>query len=372
MYYIGSVSEWSDIQNGGARRRTDFILQALVESRRFKKVFVVRTTYPLKVLSKLLDFNRTVDGVKAVYITGDNRVKFLNRIFFFLQTLLLSKGGDIVWCYWPGAFTIAKQLRLKGVLVFDADHNIIGDINRSQAQQQTNKALLKDIGNRAALVISGSRTMNDWMKTNTAVKSEKIMLIRNGISSHTFEKKVNTDTPSGRTTITYIGVLSNWVEYSVLVNLARRNPNWDFKLVGQKFMSDGNEGLKLLEAFPNVYFLGQKNSSQIQQILSTTHVGLVLYKQEAWLDGDSMKIYEYLLAGVNVVSTPYHPFLTQDFEDLIYTADTVGEFESRIEECLTMAEGVKLEWKAKCQDFLQRNTWQRRVNDVLLKLNMGK
>jgi hypothetical protein len=383
LYYFGGDKEWQLLKNGQCKRRNEYILYNLLRSGFFDHVFVVRKTYPQKVFQKLMENNTYVDGVVYDVFTASiipeyfnfSAIRLINRLLnkwmIKRQTNIANAKDDILWCYWPAGFIMAALSGLKGRIVFDADHNIVDDINSTEKEKsEISTFLLGDVITKSSLIVSGSRSMNAWFNTN-GYPRERLLRLRNAIeesfiSTGLTKHKINNAVP----VITYVGVLSNWIEYDLLARLIERNRNWHFQIIGQQHLLNEDElKLQSLESLPNVSFLGPKEPNEVRQILRETDVGLVLYKNHLWLDGDSMKIYDYLCSGVPVVGTEYHQNLNTDYDGLIQLAHNVDEFEIKINQCLRWSDAERAEWMKKADSFLSVNTWKIRVQSVLERLD---
>lgn len=102
--------------------------------------------------------------------------------------------------------------------------------------------------------------------------------------------------------------------------------------------------------------MGPVKADDVPATLKSFDVALNLYRNEPWLDVDSMKLYEYLAVGVPVVSLNYHPYLDEDFEHLLYLANNVQEIETQIRKILeTKSNHVS------ASDFIMKSTWDKRV-----------
>src|ERR1019366_2414936 len=98
--------------------------------------------------------------------------------------------------------------------------------------------------------------------------------------------------------IGYLGMLSRWVDSGLLLQLVVRNPEWKFIIAGPQY---NTVAFSRLEPCSNVELRGEVSAKEVPTLLATFDIGLALYRREPWLDGDSMKIFEYLAAGIPVV-----------------------------------------------------------------------
>src|SRR5262249_43414539 len=133
-----------------------------------------------------------------------------------------------------------------------------------------------------------------------------------------------------RPRIVYCGALSRWVDYELLAGLARQRQDWNFVVIGANHRVDAAQKLGGLR---NVTLLRERSASEVPAYLAAMDVGLALYdtRFSSWLDGDSMKLLEYLAAGLPCVSTAFHEDLAGDFDHLVEVVqDDVKAFEQTV------------------------------------------
>ncbi|HVZ97127.1 MAG TPA: hypothetical protein VG847_09650, partial [Chitinophagaceae bacterium] len=160
----------------------------------------------------------------------------------------------------------------------------------------------------------------------------------------------------------YCGVLSEWINYDLFFEIISENPDMDFHVIGKPFIS---EAYKRLMSFPNVSILGEKSPEEIVDLLGQYHVGLGFYKTLSGLDGDSMKLYEYLAAGLPVLCTEYHAALRNDFDDLLFLCNNSVEFNRALSD---LKSGNLKNDQADTDAFLERSSWNNRISVLFDKL----
>jgi glycosyltransferase involved in cell wall biosynthesis len=377
--YCGSDMPWAGLQKYGCRRRNAYLLKGFAEHPEVRQVFVfittMRSTFFQKMLLDWQDNSRQRQKIVDVYVTPliPERwwlpgVKPINRLLAYLQvwwqTGHVGNWRPIVWCYWPKGYQLAQYLNLPGDWVFDADHNIIDDINQDPTARSSMEELLRECATRTRLIVASARSMLHWFAARGV---RHCAYLRNGVDLTRFDGDYTPpldvqDIPHPR--IGYLGVLSHWIDYELLAGLARKRPDWSFVLIGAPYKILPPENLTELT---NITLLGSRNPREVPSYLSTFDVGLVLYRLESatWLDVDSMKIFEYLAAGVPTVSTPFHPNLSADFGGLLELAGDVEEFEKSIERLLGWNDNQRADWEQRCCKFLKGNTWERRAHEAV-------
>lgn len=110
--------------------------------------------------------------------------------------------------------------------------------------------------------------------------------------------------PSPRVVFTG-AVVPTKVDVEWLAALARRRPDWSFALVGPIGFGDPRSDVSALRAVPNIHLLGARPYGQLPGILRSADAALIPYAlNDLTASVFPMKVYEYIAAGLPVVSTP--------------------------------------------------------------------
>jgi glycosyltransferase involved in cell wall biosynthesis len=106
--------------------------------------------------------------------------------------------------------------------------------------------------------------------------------------------------------IVYHGVLSDYkLDFALLDEIARAHADWHLVLIGEEREGQANERLRALSGRANVHRLGRKDYARLPDYLRGADVGMLPTLVNAYTRAMfPMKFYEYLAAGVPVVSTP--------------------------------------------------------------------
>ncbi len=376
IYYFGADMPWEELVVHGFRRRNTCFLQSIVNNTDVSKVYVIRQSTRRNVFKNIIKSKKVTKKVTDVFIAGllPERKwlpfsKQINNLFtnflLLIQTGRTPKTTDIVWIYWIAAFLFAKKLNIKGRYIFDIDHNIIGDDNLPDSKKERVSGILVDIGKKSEYILSSSRSMIKWYADRGF---SNCLTSRNGIDPSRFTDKLpepNDLSGISHPRILYVGTLSKWINTDLLVKLIKKHPEWNFIFIGGNYKT----GLSAeLEALQNVTMLGFKLADEVPAYMKNVDIALGMYRDIDWLDVDSMKFYEYLAANVPVVTTNYHPHINTDFNRLIQSSNKLSEIEEMIESILVKEDKSKKEWSNKALEFVNNNTWDNRIADVIEEL----
>lgn len=104
--------------------------------------------------------------------------------------------------------------------------------------------------------------------------------------------------------VLYVGSLREWFDFDLVSWLATELPQASFALVGPERAARGR-----LAEHPNVHLLGQRQYSEIPYYLAAAQVGIIPFDRKHYPSlvdhANPLKLYEYMAAGLPVVSTDW-------------------------------------------------------------------
>ena len=183
-------------------------------------------------------------------------------------------------------------------------------------------------------------------------------MVKNGVDLDLFAKKY--DVPSDMAKIKFPvigfgGKITHLFDYTLYNNVVKSHPDKNFVIVGQIL---DKEVFRKIEKAPNVFYLGDKHYSQYPSYVKNFNVGIVPYVTGSLEHGaDSIKVYEYIAAGLNVIGTSGAGMT--DLQEYIHVAKNWKEFSEQIDNALKpkLVAVVTLPkfytWKYKADSFIQ-------------------
>ena len=156
----------------------------------------------------------------------------------------------------------------------------------------------------------------------------------------------------------YAGTLANWVDYTLLYQVALQLKEVSFVLIGYVHALAPLAEVESLLALPNVHHLGYKNFSELGAYYRSAAVGLVPYQaaNEHIQYSTPTKFLDYFAAGLPVVTTRYPA--SETMGDLVSLASSVSEFADSIRNAVSFNtnEGQQLRRR-----YATEHTWDRQV-----------
>jgi glycosyltransferase involved in cell wall biosynthesis len=161
--------------------------------------------------------------------------------------------------------------------------------------------------------------------------------------------------------IIYHGVLSDFkVDFQLILGAARACPNWHWIFIGEEREGQRSAFVPQLSELPNVHFLGYRSYQQLPDYLRGMNVGLLpTLLNEYTRSMFPMKFYEYLAAGLRVVSTPL------DFaKEPLAGLEVGGNVDAFIRGIDLQLERGRLT-ADEAASAVGENTWERRLEKML-------
>jgi glycosyltransferase involved in cell wall biosynthesis len=225
----------------------------------------------------------------VIFNNIDNHI-FLNHIKKTFKEL--NFYPEIVWNYMP---FLPKALRnLKAKIVYDCvdDHSAYpGLINPSfvdELEEQTVK--LSD-----AVVVT-----NDTLKEKLSRYGKEPIILGNGVNWELFSKGLFNYETSIKKQIVYVGAIAEWFDLDLVKSIAKHYSNYEILIIGPVSID-----ASLLSGITNIKFTGRMTQEAFAPILRGSSVAIIPFKINKLTERiDPLKVYEYLAAGIPVVSTP--------------------------------------------------------------------
>ena len=160
--------------------------------------------------------------------------------------------------------------------------------------------------------------------------------------------------------IGYVGAVNSKLDYELLNTVARTRPDWSIVLVGpigarqprvQRFVKDHP---------PNVYFLGQRDVTEVPKYVNASHVCMLPYCRDSYTANiDSLKLYEYLACEKPVVATDIP--VARERSEVVHIAEDAADFVAQIERALVPASPER---RMLGRLIASQNTWDQRVEQI--------
>ncbi|MFH1145491.1 MAG: glycosyltransferase [bacterium] len=206
--------------------------------------------------------------------------------------------------------------------------------------------------------------VNETLKKKFPLRID-IHYLPNGVETELFAKEYECPTvlrDIQRPIIGYSGTVQERFDQELVYESAKKHPDWSFVILGWVW-----RGINLdkLRSLPNVHFLGRVEYKELPMFIRQWSVGIIPHKQDAFYhSNDPMKLYEYLAAGLPVVTTDNGSL--EDWKDVVKIANEPEEFVRAIEEAIRED---NWELRKERQRLVQQASWDRRVSEMMEYIN---
>jgi glycosyltransferase involved in cell wall biosynthesis len=130
----------------------------------------------------------------------------------------------------------------------------------------------------------------------------------------------------------FTGLLADWVDLTLLAELAKRRPEWSIVLIGRSDVD-----LRVFDGLGNVHLLGHRPYDRLPEFLRGFDVALLPFvNNELTVNANPLKLREYLAAGLPVIASPI-PEVAR-YASLVALANTAEEYEREINAVLKKGE----------------------------------
>ncbi len=223
---------------------------------------------------------------------------------------------------------------------------------------------------RADLVLAVSRKLYD----RHSRLNKNTLLVQNGVDEVFFRAAVTHEKKTGdelhgyrdKPVVGYVGGIHDWVDVDLIAETARLLPGITFVLIGPVLKT-----LKpKLEGIPNLLTLGPKPYSELISYLAYFSVGIIPFKLNLLNESTNpIKLYEYLGAGLPVVSTAMPEVVAYQADGVVSIADDPAAFSTRIVEALaTSRDSGRM---AQRLEIAAANSWAARASLVMSAIDAG-
>jgi len=219
-----------------------------------------------------------------------------------------------------------------------------------------------DLANTADVWITNAIKNVIYYKENYQPK--QCLLIKNGVDIERFRrsyKKPQEIEEISSPIIGFGGKITHLFDYKLFNYLVSANPLKSFVIVGQIL---DQSVFKNISKAKNLFYLGDKKYDEYCSYVTNFDVGIIPYVSNNLEHGaDTIKMYEYLASGLNVVGTPGAGM--SDMSDYIYISSTPGEFSDNIDRALVETNKITLP---------HFHTWDyktKQITEILKQLSNG-
>lgn len=288
-------------------------------------------------------------------------VDYINRIWMRMQMPNFD-DYDYVWISSPYTYRFIKKLITpKTKLIYDCmdDYPAFPDIPSVARKHmfEDERLILKN----AYKVLCSSSYLSQTIKSRANVQRE-ILLFPNGIkipnkqeiSSIPLEiQKKIAFIKQLPTSLLYIGAISEWVDYDLILKALDNDDTLNVVLVGPVKTK--------LPTHQRMHVLGTIERTYIFELMkAATALIMPFVVNDLIKSVNPVKLYEYIYSGKPVISVRYSE--TEYFKEFVHLYNGYDEFREVVDK-IKKGQG-ELGDNNNRRAFIEANTWEKRVSDI--------
>lgn len=283
-------------------------------------------------------------------------LRIISRIF------LRWYRPDIVWTSSPELYEyLPKHLPVK--LIYDCMDDVLA-FPRNASRRDSLAVSEKELINASSHVFCSSGNLREKLIAR-AGHPEKYVVVHNAFEASAFSempRNIGIEQKEGRCVLGYIGTISSWLDFGVLVKIVDTFPSLEIHLVGPV------ENLGMARPMHDrIKYLGAVRHGDIQTLTSGFAALLMPFHVTELIQSvDPVKLYEYIFFNKPIVSVRYLEI--ERFSDFVdfYTDHT--ELISILDRYL--ADGFRKKYSDDDRlKFISSNTWSDRINRIEVVLS---
>lgn len=279
---------------------------------------------------------------------------------FFLRRAMRRLGMEqpVLWSYTHFNKPLIKKLGCKKALYECVDDYagakglIKADVVRQQERQTLESV-------QAAIVTA------DGLKPPMMPYNRNIHIVSNAANVSHFnraatQKQVEPvemrNIPHPR--LVFLGLTAYWVDLDLLEQIVTQRPGWQVVLVGPVAVD-----ISRFDRYPNFHSLGRKPYDNLPQYMAHCDIALNPYVVDDVARGCSpLKLYEYLAAGLPVVSTEMPE--ARKFTKIVSVATDYNEFIRMTDDILARDEAEQTKYRQMALEESKNHSWENRFLEV--------
>ena len=188
----------------------------------------------------------------------------------------------------------------------------------------------------------------------------KLEYVPNGVDYAHFYTVPQKKVPRSRPVLGYVGALHSWFDAELVACVADQLPEWDVILVGPNMLVP--EQQRVLSR-PNIHFAGRQPYERVPALLAEFDVAMIPFILNDLIKGTSpIKLYEYLAAGIPVVSSSMPEVIPFCQPGVVACADEPYTFARAVKEMRNTESPAMIQQR---QVVAQQHTWEARFKNAL-------
>lgn len=287
-------------------------------------------------------------------------VQWLNRAIFSIQyriaLKLLKLGSPHLFVFSQNWEPYVKSLPSSQLIYYCVDdQSQFRGVNRSFFEEwdQRLTTSAKHVFCSAKTLYDKKRLLN--FNTHYLPHGVNWKLFSSALGSAAPSKDPVMERMSGPVLLFFGHISHDWLDVDLVRFLAVSRPGWNIVLVGRNAITNGE-----FSPHPNIHLLGERDYEELPTLCRYASIGIIPFvTSELTAACNPLKLYEYLAAGLPVVSTDIPE--VHAYADMIGIATSAKSFLALCDEALDID---RADYSPRASELVRQHDWDDRVEQI--------
>lgn len=202
---------------------------------------------------------------------------------------------------------------------------------------------------------------------NLFAGNKNVSWIANGVDKEFFAKSISNKKKNEKLTIGYVGKIQDRIDFQLVEECLETYKNYNFVFCGP-ILSCHSEVKRLNDNYNNISFLGDIHYNDLPEKMRDIDIAIIPHLINEFTNSmNPLKLYEYLAAGKQVVTTPVAG--SESLSKYIYSCNNSKEFIDNIKKAIDIYLDDNQLANKVTDTIVEEYTWKSKCNQMLKVLN---
>lgn len=287
-------------------------------------------------------------------------------LFDLINRMLIRFSADImkydyVWITSIKYYAlIKKHLRDSQILVYDCmdDELAFPSVDSNQILKRNTALCEKELISRANYIICSSENLKNVILNRTGINKD-VLVVNNATVFPSFDSQIseyNANFNKNTKAMVYIGTVAKWFDFDSIISMLNNNLDAELYLFGPIDCD--------VPKHERINIMGSCEHKDIWSIMLQSDILIMPFKLNPLiLSVNPVKLYEYIWSRKPVISIEYPESLR--FSDFVYYYSERNSLDNVYKNIKEGGFKPKSKDSQQIENFLQNNSWNRRVKDIV-------
>lgn len=315
----------------------------------------------IKASKLLINDNMSVYRVKVMPKRNKLIMQAINNLLLkrYIKNLIKKNQYDMIVCTHPTHVDyLPSNLNIR--IIYDCMDDQLG-LEPDDFIRERTKLQEKRLVQCCELIIATSFFLKKQLVSRYKLNADKVTVINNGVDTNNFKLSsiVGIKPITKKPIIGYVGSIDYWFDLTLILNSAKKHPEFEYKFIGPIGESMKN---KIANLPKNVNFSGSIIHSKVPEEIQQFSVAIMPFIANDMIKSvNPVKLYEYLALGRPTISIKYPE--TEKFSKVVSLYINDITFDSALMKALS--NGFDEGLVAERLKFAKQNSWEHRAREFL-------